>query len=236
MPEDGFEEEAVQLNRSCEPEDGQNRKESSGRREHLPVVRRQLARSQLSEGRKQSESGWGILIVVLHASPVVGLHLKPVHDKVTDPDSDTVAQENVEDNLIPPALSKVGQNVCKCQLAKFKENAPAPRYVDVAEEERLSKPSEKMSDDEFIKNSIMDILKTALRILWRVHAAVAGVVALRQRLAKLWVNEGEHTSRLVLILNGQLVKRYIYRSPGGGADGPKTRKIRLRQGISQRIP
>ena len=52
----------------------------------------------------------------LEARPVVGPHLQKPADDHAEPDATAVAQQDVQDNLVPPALGEVGQQMHEEQL------------------------------------------------------------------------------------------------------------------------
>lgn len=64
--------------------------------------------------------------IILDAGPVVGPHLQKAADSHTHPDAPTVTQKDVQNHLVPPALSKVGQQMHEEQL-RGKVNKAAVR-------------------------------------------------------------------------------------------------------------
>ena len=50
------------------------------------------------------------------ALPLIVPHLQPPTDEHPQPDSKAVTQQHIKDQGVPPTLSKVGQQMCKCHL------------------------------------------------------------------------------------------------------------------------
>lgn len=54
----------------------------------------------------------------LEAGPVVGPHLQEAANDHAQPDAAAIAQQDVQDDLIPPALGEIGQQVHEEKLRK----------------------------------------------------------------------------------------------------------------------
>lgn len=54
--------------------------------------------------------------VILNTGPVVGPHLQKAADSHAEPDASSITQQNVQNHLVPPALSKVRQQMHEKQL------------------------------------------------------------------------------------------------------------------------
>lgn len=54
--------------------------------------------------------------VILNTGPVVGPHLQKAADSHAEPDTASITQQNVQNHLVPPALSKVRQQMHEKQL------------------------------------------------------------------------------------------------------------------------
>lgn len=53
---------------------------------------------------------------ILNAGPVVGSHLQEAAHSHAKPDASTITQQNVENHLVPPAFSKVRQQMHEEEL------------------------------------------------------------------------------------------------------------------------
>ena len=71
---------------------------------------------------------------VLEGLPVVLAHLKVVAHAHPHPDPEPVADEDVEEDVVPPALVKVGQEVPERHLSQLPHHRDAPADAVVPEE------------------------------------------------------------------------------------------------------
>lgn len=55
---------------------------------------------------------------LLNAGPVVGSHLQEAAHGHAQPDASTITQQNVQNHLVPPTLSKVGQQMHEEELTE----------------------------------------------------------------------------------------------------------------------
>lgn len=58
---------------------------------------------------------------LLNAGPVVGSHLQEAAHRHAQPDASTITQQNVQNHLVPPTLSKVGQQMHEEELSQRTE-------------------------------------------------------------------------------------------------------------------
>lgn len=85
---------------------------------------------------------------VLDAPPVVCLHGKVVAHTHPEPDARPVAQEHIEDPVVPPALPKVGQLELKGVLQHLEHHRDDPAEPGVPQDQRLGHPPEEMRRHE----------------------------------------------------------------------------------------
>lgn len=58
---------------------------------------------------------------VLNAGPVVGSHLQEAAHGHAQPDASAITQQNVQNHLVPPTFSKVGQQMHEEELSQRTE-------------------------------------------------------------------------------------------------------------------
>ena len=57
-------------------------------------------------------------MVVLNTGPVVGPHLQKATNSHAKPDAPSITQQNIQNHLVPPALSKVRQQMHEEELRR----------------------------------------------------------------------------------------------------------------------
>lgn len=193
VPQHIFEEETVEFDDGGEEDEEDHAEETLGGGENLPLETRPVVGP---EGTRRS----GGTRVLRNASPVESVHFKVVHDKVTQEDTDGVAQQNVQNQLIPPTFSKIRQNVGQRQFAHFEQNRPRPTHINVAEQEGLGEPTHHVSHHKLIVDRIHHILKFTHLRLGRVNSAIRRIITLGQGHTQLGIQIRPNLSRVVGIL------------------------------------
>ncbi len=136
-PEEVLEEEGVELfkvNRNNEEVDTEEALERSG---FVPAHLHPRLGSELRDDAADLVSVCGLLV---HTLPVVLLDLEVLAELVADVDTEAVADEDVEDPLVPPALLEVGQHVGKVDLDDLPGDGDEPANHGVADNKRLEHP------------------------------------------------------------------------------------------------
>lgn len=68
-----------------------------------------------------------------------------VGDKISYPDAESVANKNIQDECIPPALFEVWQKVSEGNFGDFPHDTDCPEDAEMPNEDGLEEPSEKVS-------------------------------------------------------------------------------------------
>lgn len=201
-PQTGLQEEGVHLGDLEDDADERRLHEALEGAEDVPVVRlpatryepparsphgRELLNETLRSARRRLDLG--------EAHPVVLASGELLVDPHAEAHAQEVASENVRNQLVPPALLEVGQDVLRRDLQVLEPHGEHPQHAPVAEDERLPDPAEEMRENENVTYHALHVLEV-VRVLWNVNAAVGGVIAVQQRNAKTRVKELHEFTRL----------------------------------------
>lgn len=118
-------------------------------------------------------------------------------------DTNRIAKQDVQQNLVPPALSKVGKETRECDFAEFKQDTPSPTDIDISVQERLAKPANDVSQHKLIVDGIPQITKVGFGIVRCVKSAISAVIALRKGFAESGINVCPNLTGIVVILDGE---------------------------------
>lgn len=109
---------------------------------------RPVRRRELENGTSNFAGG---RLDVLDALPLVGAHLQLFADVHAQPDAETVADEHVQNERVPPALDEVRQQMCERDLGDLPGDADRPADAVVSNEHGLHRPAEEMAECERIQ-------------------------------------------------------------------------------------
>ena len=78
---------------------------------------------------------------VLDGLPMVFPHFQPFADHHSGQDAQIVADQNIQHDIVPPALVKVGQQVSEKDLGQFPHDGNAPANAIMSNDQGLHAPS-----------------------------------------------------------------------------------------------
>lgn len=190
--EDVLEEESVQLGDLPEDDELADGEESHVRtfRVHptnrRPTLRRELKNSSLDlTGCRRN---------IAYPHPLVFAHFHQLHHLEAHPDAESVAEENVEDERIPPALDKVRQKMSELNLSDLPHDTDAPENAAVSNEDAFEGPAEEVSKSEHVK-VLVELLDRNVRTVDTVLLVLIDVEVLQLRIEPI---ENAHDSLVVL--------------------------------------
>ena len=134
----------------------------------------------------------GLLLAIKDPGCLLGAVI--LQGVVAEDDSDQVAPEEVQEEVIPPALVKVGQPVAESELADLKADRADPGQVPVAHETHLAPPAKEVGNEVYVENSIADVRHERGRVFGCEDTAVVAVAALWKRLSKIVIKYSERLS------------------------------------------
>eukprot|EP00754_Rhynchopus_humris_P037184 Rhum_TRINITY_DN19299_c0_g1::Rhum_TRINITY_DN19299_c0_g1_i1::g.169525::m.169525 len=148
--QDVLQEECRQLGQKNEQAHQRRAAHAAARREgfplhHRPVRGRELQRSTLHLAAQGGN--------VCDSLPVVVAALEDAVDAGTDEDAHAVAQQDVEDHLVPPALREVGQDAREDYLGHLPRNGDETAQGNGPQHQRLAHPSDEVCKAEEVNSA-----------------------------------------------------------------------------------
>lgn len=196
-PKESLKEEAAQLDKFCHEDEIQDIKEPFPAAEHIPIERGPLLRQEELHCAQSTANLGGNLALLGIAHPIVRSHLEPLHDGPTTNDASTIGDDEIQDDMVPPALIEVLQNVSEGELHELENDTADQRETHIAEDEHFDEPSYKVCEEELILDGISDVTEGRDRVLWGVNAAIHSIAALRERLAEVRIDEPHEMSGVI---------------------------------------
>ena len=132
-------------------------------------------------------------------------------DEHSGEDSHSVAEEDVQDNVVPPALVEVGEEVAEDHLSKLPHDGDAPEKSVVPDDQGLHAPAPVVAEGEPVK--------VGVELAWGDVPAVRAVLlfAVDCVVLHFGVEPDDHTpDRLVVLVDEELEEEEIH--DGGTKD------------------
>jgi len=108
---------------------------------------------------------------VLNTGPLVLAHLQNLADLQTHPNAETVADDHIQDEGIPPALDEVGQQVRKGYFGNLPHHRNGPQNAHVTNEDGLKGPAQEVTPGKDVQvafNAIPTDVRTIDAILLEI--------------------------------------------------------------------
>ena len=203
-PEHELEEKVVAVDQEDRDDEGDYAAEALQIAESCPIVLLKHVRLQLAERRLQLITANVAMSLQLLAlalrrvvDPVDAHGAEPLERVVAEDDADEVAAEQVEEQVVPPALVEVGQPVPERDLADLESDRARPRHVPVAHDQELAPPAEEVCDEVHIEDGIAEVGAGRCRVLRGEEAAVFAVAALGKGNAQVVVEDAKGLPGLI---------------------------------------
>lgn len=129
-------------------------------------------------------------IFALAAKPIILADAAVLDSKHAQSDGWDVAKQNVTEDVVPPALAEVRQNVLHRKLNNLIKQLPEVQDVEVTDDQAGKEPVAKVHDVVVVE-VVNDVLP------FKFTVVVVGVHILRHRLVKVWVQVAQEGATLV---------------------------------------
>jgi len=103
-------------------------------------------------------------ILTMTTKPIISPNTTLIHNKQSKADGRDISHANVEDDMIPPALSKVWQDVLPGKLNDFVQKMPEVQYIWVSDDESSEEPIAKMHS-EIVINIVPNVAEVEFAIV-----------------------------------------------------------------------
>ena len=145
-------------------------------------------------------------ILSLASKPVILPDSKVSHTENTCGDGWDVTEKNITEDMIPPALSKVGQNMLDRQLNDLVEQLPKVENVDIANYERGQEPIAEVNDVIVIKviHYIVPLKFTIviISVHFFSHRLVQSVIEVTKEVPSLFRSKIKHKDKTAHVNQG----------------------------------
>lgn len=120
---------------------------------HVRALRIEPAYRRETFGRKLKHRPFDLArgrVYVFDADPLVFPHLQNLADLQATPDAQTVTDQHVQDERVPPTLDEVRQQMGEEDFSDLPHNAYRPQYTHVPNQYRLEEPAEEVAEREYV--------------------------------------------------------------------------------------
>ena len=165
---------------------------------------------------------------IFEGLPVVFAHLEVVADAHADPDAEPVADKDVEEDIVPPALVEVGQEVAEENLREFPHDGDAPANAVVPDDQGLHAPAPVVAKCEPVQ-TVVEFLSADVPAVDSVLLLTVDGVVLHPRVQP----DDDGPGRVVVLVEEELDEEEV--EDGDAEDAPPDSGVRPDEGsVGQR--